>query len=54
MSKLNSLYTLLENAEYDYNRRCKKTGYKYVPFRTMMKCYTIALFIIIGVVLWVW
>lgn len=54
MSKIDDINRIIENAEYEYNKRCKATGYRYVPFRTMMIAYTaVALILCALVIIWV-
>lgn len=54
MSKIDDIKDMLDNAEYEYNKRCKAAGLqKHVSFRTMMKGYIFVILIFIGVVIWV-
>lgn len=58
MSKIDDILRIIENAEYEYNKRCKAKcdpkGYRYSRFRTMMIAYTSAALILWAlVIIWV-
>jgi len=55
MSKIDDIKSLIDSAEYEYNKRCKATGYRYVPFEYMMIGYLLFLIsIFAGVLYWAW